>query len=86
MPAYAQNNEEDGSEGGWIYISISYVKKCHSISYYDMMGRQFIVKMCSNNGDFIPDFLASSQKKRPWTKTKQEDQINKKGEKEEDEK
>ena len=53
-------------------------------AYHDMMGRQFIVKMCSNNGDFIPDFLASSQKKRPWTKTKQEDQIKKKeqGEKE----
>ena len=48
------------------------------------MGGQFIVKMCSNNGDFIPDFLASSEKKRPWTKTKQEDQIKKKeqGEKE----
>ena len=60
-------------------------KKCQSISYFDKKGRQFIVKMCSNNGDFIPDFLASSQKKRPWTKTKQEDQIKKKGEKEKDE-
>ena len=54
----------------------------------DKEERQFIVKMCSHNGDFIPDFLASSQKKRPWTKTKQEDQIKKKeqGEKEKDEK
>ena len=59
-------------------------QKCQKMQ--DKKGRQFIVKMCSNNGDFIPDFLASSQKKRPWTKTKQEDQIKKKGEKEKDEK
>ena len=68
----------------YIFLSQKCKKKCQSISYYDIMGGQFIVKMCSNNGDFIPDFLASSQKKRPWTKTKQEDQIKKKeqGEKE----
>ena len=70
----------------YIFLSQKCIKKCQSISYYDMMGRQFIVKMCSNNGDFIPDFLASSQKKKPWTKTKQEDQIKKKGENEKDEK
>ena len=50
-------------------------QKCQKMQ--DKKVRQFIVKMCSNNADFIPDFLASSQKKRPWTKTKQEDQIKK---------
>ena len=59
-------------------------QKCQKMQ--DKKVRQFIVKMCSNNGDFIPDFLASSQKKRQWTKTKQEDQIKKKeqGDKEKD--